>query len=81
MARGVHWRLHSDVSWRDTVLTSLVTTGHMHVSQMNVVMIYLKSVVQSAYSLALITCSPGPWFALLLDVTGRREDWVHGHLI
>ena len=81
MARGVHWRLRTYVSWRDTFLTSLATTGHTHVSHINVVTMYLKSIEHSAYIVALVTCSLGIGPARLLDVTGGREDWVHGHLI
>ena len=71
------------VSKRDTFLTSLVTTGHTHVSQMYVARIYLKCsrVLSLHCGMAFVTCSLGTWFARLLDVTGGREDWVHGHLI
>ena len=55
MTRDVHWRVHSDVSWRDTSLPvwpRLVTT---HVSQFHVVMICLEIDEHSAYIGALAT--------------------------
>ena len=55
----------------------LVTT---HVSQIHVVMKYLKIDEHSAYIVALVTCSFRLLVSRLVDVTGGREDWVHGHL-
>ena len=82
MPRAVNWRLHSDVSGFDTPSTSLGTTGHAHVSHFDVGTIYLNICEHSAYIVALVDCSLSQVFSShLLDVTGEREDWVHGHLI
>ena len=80
MTGDVNWQVHKYVSWIHSFSPRWSTLATTHVSQMNVVAIYLKIVWHPAYIGMLVACSSNRLSPFLLDVAGGRDNLMHGHL-